>query len=94
MSAVNKSTTKSQRFVEEIVIDSNATQVAIRARYSVKTARAIAHRLLIKADIVEAINEKKKTIANRLEITAERVLLERSRLAFFDPRKLFNADPQ
>ena len=89
---MKKLTSRNQQFIDEYVIDSNGAQAAIRAGYSVKTARAIAHRLLTNVDVVAAINEKKKALASRLDITAERVLMERSRLAFFDPRKLFNAD--
>ena len=89
---MNKLTTRNQQFIDQYVIDFNGAQAAIRAGYSVKTARAIAYRLLTNVDIVAAINEKKKALASRLDLTAERVLMERSRLAFFDPRKLFNAD--
>ena len=48
-------TPKQQRFVEEYLIDLNATQAAIRAGYTEKTARQQGCRLLTNADIQNAI---------------------------------------
>lgn len=50
-------TPKQRRFVEEYAIDLNATQAAIRAGYSVKTARKIGSENLAKPDIKAAIDE-------------------------------------
>lgn len=49
---------RQKRFVEEYLVDFNATQAAIRAGYSQKTARSIASALLTKLDISEAISER------------------------------------
>ncbi|MEZ5691181.1 MAG: terminase small subunit [Rickettsiales bacterium] len=87
-----KLNTKRKRFVEEYVIDLNGTQAAIRAGYSKKTARITASKLLAKANIQEAIAKLQNKISNKLEISAERVLKEYSRLAFLDIRKIFNDD--
>lgn len=46
---------KQQRFVDEYLIDLNATQAAIRAGYSEKTANEQAARLLANVSIKEAI---------------------------------------
>ena len=62
---------KQQRFVDEYLVDSNATQAAIRAGYSVKTAHAIGHENLRKPEIADAIAQKQAKISNKLEITAE-----------------------
>jgi len=55
---------KQKRFCDEYVIDYNATQSAIRAGYSEKTARTIASNLLTKIDIqkyiAELTSERKK----------------------------------
>lgn len=48
-------TPKQQRFVEEYLIDLNATQSAIRAGYSEKTADSIGLQLLRKTQVAEAI---------------------------------------
>lgn len=85
-------TKKQQLFVEEYLKDLNATQAAIRAGYSAKTAYAIAEKLLRKAEIKQAIQEAMKARSDRTEITQDRVLQELARLAFFDARKMFNGD--
>lgn len=83
---------KQQRFVDEYLKDLNATQAAIRAGYSAKTAYAIAEKLLRKAEIQEAIQAAMKARSKRTEVTQDRVLQELARIAFFDPRKMFHGD--
>ena len=48
---MSKLTEKQKKFVDEYLIDLNATQAAIRAGYSEKTARSIGQRLLTNVDI-------------------------------------------
>lgn len=83
---------KQQRFCDEYIIDLNATQAAIRAGYSVKTAQEQASRLLSNVMVQAQIDQLKKARAQATGITAERVLQEIAKLAFFDPRKLLNED--
>lgn len=85
-------TPKQQRFCEEYLIDLNATQAAIRAGYSAKTADKIGSQLLGKTRVLSEIDQLKKARAQSTGITAERVLQEIAKLAFFDPRKLLNDD--
>lgn len=85
-------TPKQQRFVAEYLIDLNATQAAIRAGYSEKTAKSIGQENLTKPDIKAAIDAAQQTIADKLGITVERVLTEYARLAFLDIRKAFDAN--
>lgn len=85
-------TPKQEMFVKEYLIDLNATQAAIRAGYSEKTARAIANENLTKPYIQEAIQKAMQQRSKRVQITADRVLEEYARIAFFDPRKLYNDD--
>lgn len=82
---------KQFRFVQEYLIDLNATQAAIRSGYSEKTAYSQGQRLLKNVEIASAIKEAMDLRANSVQITAERVLLEVARLAMYDPRKFFNA---
>lgn len=65
---------KQRLFVQEYLIDLNATQAAIRAGYSKKTARSIGQRLLTKTDIQEAIEESQDARQKRTKITADYVL--------------------
>lgn len=83
-------TPKQALFVEEYLIDFNATRAAIRAKYSAKTASRIGPELLGKTCIQEAITAAIKERSKRTEITQDRVLKERARLAFFDVRKLLD----
>lgn len=85
-------TPKQAAFVQQYLVDKNATQAAIRAGYSAKTASSAGERLLRNVEICAAIDRGLSDLAGRLGITAERVLLERSRLAFLDVRKLFRDD--
>lgn len=80
-------TAKQQRFVEEYLIDLNATQAAIRAGYSEKTARSIGQENLTKPDVAEAIQVAIDARSARTQITADRVLQEMGRVAFSDMRK-------
>lgn len=83
-------TPKQQRFVEEYLVDLNATQAAIRAGYSARTAEWIGPQLLGKTHVAEAVRAGRESLSKRTEITQERVLQEYARLAFMDPRKLFD----
>lgn len=85
-------TPKQEAFVNEYLIDRNATRAAIRAGYSAKTAQEQSSRLLSNVMVSATIAERTLKLANKLEITAERVLQELARMAFFDPRKLFDDD--
>lgn len=67
-------TPKQQRFVDEYLIDLNATQAAIRAGYSEKTARAIGAENLTKPDIAAAIAEAKAKRSAQTGIDARWVL--------------------
>lgn len=83
--AKGKLTPKQERFVAEYLIDLNATQAAIRAGYSEKTAGSQAHDLLKKPEIVAEIGKRQAKVADKLELSAERVLRELEYLAFYDP---------
>lgn len=79
-----KLTARQQRFVEEYLIDLNATQAAIRAGYSKKTASSIAIENLGKPNIQEAVGAAVQARSERTEITADRVLKELAVLGFAD----------
>jgi len=87
-----KMTPKQEMFVKEYLIDLNATKAARRAGYSKKTAEVIGHENLRKPQIQKEIQKAMDKRSRRLEISADRVLQERARIAFFDIRKLYNED--
>jgi phage terminase small subunit len=67
-------TPKQQRFVEEYLCDLNATQAAMRAGYSTKTANEQAARLLANASVKSAVNAALEKRRKKTGITAEYVL--------------------
>lgn len=75
-------TAKQQRFVAEYMIDLNATQAAIRAGYSKKTAANIASENLGKPEIAEAIASEQAKVAEKLGVTVERIVSELALLGF------------
>jgi phage terminase small subunit len=75
---------KQERFIEEYLIDFNATQAAIRSGYSVKTAAIQGHENLRKPNIIAALNTRQAEIAASREITPERVAAEYAALGFSD----------
>lgn len=87
---------RQKSFVLEYLKDRNATQAAIRAGYSARTARQIGHRLLTKIDIRSEVERIGTALLDKLQhevwVTNERLLVEVARGAFFDVRKLLAAE--
>ena len=77
-----KLTQKQQRFVEEYLIDLNATQAAIRAGYSVKTANEQGSQNLAKLSIQKAIAEAMAERSKRTGVNQDRVVQEIAKIAF------------
>lgn len=77
-----KLTPKQELFVKEYLVDLNATQAAIRAGYSAKTARKIGQENLTKPDIAERVKQALDARKEKVDITAERVLKELAEIAF------------
>lgn len=83
-------TPKQERFVAEYLVDLNATQAAIRAGYSPKTANQQGPRLLVNDGIAAAVAEQQTKHLQRADLTATRVLQEIKRISFSDIRRVFN----
>jgi len=81
-------TAKQARFVEEYMIDLNATQAAIRSGYSAKTAGDIGRQLLRKTPVALAISERKRALSERTGVTAERIIEELAKIGFSDIRNV------
>lgn len=77
-----KLTAKQIRFVDEYLVDFNATQAAIRAGYSEKTANTIGAQNLAKLSIQAEISRRQKDLQRRTEVTQDRVVKELARIAF------------
>lgn len=75
-------TDKQRRFVEEYLVDLNATQAAIRAGYSFKTANEQGSQLLAKLSIQQEISERMAERSKRTGINQDRVVLELAKIAF------------
>ena len=71
---MNNLTPKQQRFCEEYAVDLNATQAAIRAGYSFKTARSIGQENLTKPDIQKYIQNVQAALKDKTLVTAEEVI--------------------
>ncbi len=80
--AEKKLTPKQERFVQEYLIDLNATQAAIRAGYSEKNAGKIGPELLGKTRITEAIQEAMTKREKRTEVTQDQVINELAKIGF------------
>jgi len=70
----SKLTAKQKQFCKEYLIDLNATQAAIRAGYSKKTARTIAAQNLAKLNIAEYVQELMNKRSEKVEISSDWVL--------------------
>lgn len=75
-------TKKQQRFVEEYLIDLNATQAAIRAGYSVKFANTNANKILQNTTLQAAIGRAMAERSKRTGVNQDRVVLELAKIAF------------
>lgn len=85
----NDGLTAQQRiFVAEYLKDRNATQAAIRAGYSAKTAEQIGYQLLQKTSVAAAIDKQQKASLMRTLASADEVLAQMWQLATFDANEL------
>lgn len=90
---MRKLTPRQSRFVDEYLVDLNATQAAIRAGYSAKTSASQGERLLRNVEIQAAITAAMKARQERTEITQDRVLAELAKIAFGDQRAVMEWGP-
>jgi phage terminase small subunit len=77
-----KLTEKQRCFVDEYLIDLNATQAAIRAGYSAKTADQQGSRMLANVKVQQAIAEQMAERSKRTGVNQDRVVLELAKMAF------------
>ena len=70
----------------------NATQAAIRAGYSVKTADKQGYQLLEKTRVAEAISEKMAERSRRTGVNQDRVVMELAKIAFVNAADVIDSD--
>jgi phage terminase small subunit len=87
-------TDKIDRFVEEYLVDLNATQAYLRSHPGVTdgTARTESSKLLAKPDIQDRIAAAKLKRSNRTRVTQDRIVRELARIAFVDLRRAYGPD--
>lgn len=83
-------TAKQKRFIEEYLIDLNATQAAIRAGYSPDTAYSIGSENLKKPDIRARVDKAMAERSKRTGINADRIIIELARIGLLNPDKVVN----
>jgi len=84
-------TDRQERFIHEYLIDQNARQAALRCGYAPSSCAQQASVMMKDPRIKARVREGLDALFERLDITAERVLGERARAAFFDPLSLVDA---
>jgi phage terminase small subunit len=77
-------TSKQQRWVEEYLVDFNATQAAMRAGYSKKTAHVIGSENLQKPELKVAIEQKKAEFTHKTGMKVGEIIAELALIAFSD----------
>lgn len=97
MSIIAKLTGNQKIFVDEYLIDLNATRAYKEAYKTCKkdeTAAVNGSRLLRNAKVENYICIRMEEREKRTEITQDRVLREYAKIAFFNPKNLFNDNGQ
>jgi phage terminase small subunit len=86
-------TPRQRRFVEEYLVDLNATAAAKRAGYSARSVQHNGYRLLKNPAIAAAVAKAQARRAARTQVSADRVVTELAKVAFGDPRRLLSWGP-
>lgn len=89
-----KLTEKQLKFVDEYLVDLNATKAAIRAGYSVKTAEQQGYQLLHKTSVANEIAKAQAKLSKRTGISQERILRELAKIAFLNLSDIVEWGPE
>lgn len=87
-----KLTPKQKLFCKYYLISLNATDAAIKAGYSKKTADVIGSENLVKPNIKEYLQSEMKSKEQELDISVDRILRELASIAFLDISEFYNED--
>lgn len=80
---------RQQKFVEEYVASGNATQSAIKAGYSEKTAYSQGQRLLKNVEVSQAIQKRTKEYFDELSMSVEEALAITASIARGEPQQSY-----
>jgi len=88
-------TINQEKFAQEYVLTGNASEAYRRAypkslKWKDKTVYSRASEMLANGNVSGRVNELRGEVKEKFDISAERLLLEQSRIALFDFRKLFD----
>jgi len=73
---LEKLTERQRRFVEEYLLDGNGARAATAAGYSQKSAKVLASQNLTKINVIAALEEGRKIISEKIDITREWLIKE------------------
>lgn len=89
---MSKLTPKQEKFYDFYVVNCNATQAAISAGYSIKTASEQAARLLVNVNIQSRIDELRQSQQQRTQVKADLIVKRFWAIANFDIRSVCTFD--
>ena len=90
----NGLTPKQAKFVDRFLVHQNGTRAAIEAGYSEKYASDLAYQNLQKPVIKQMVRDRQRALAEQNSVDQQRVIQEYARIAFADPRKMFNQNDE
>ncbi len=79
-------------FAEEYIVDKKVTASAVRAGYAEKGAAQAGSAAMKDPEVIAYIEYRLKQLANRANVTAERVLAEYAKIAFANVGDLYDAE--
>ena len=85
---------KARRFVAEYLIDFNGAHAAVRAGYSVHTARVQASQLLSNVKVAAAVQKGLDRQLRSCDLSIERIIRQLAMVAYFDPKRMFDEHGQ
>lgn len=91
--SVSAAAERKSLFIEAFIANGgNATQAAISAGYSEKTAYSQGNRLLKDVEIKQQLSKRQEKLALKYSLDTESVLQELARMVYADPRRAFGPD--
>ena len=90
MAISSKLTPRTRRFVEEYLVDHNATQAMVRAGFTGTRPDVAASKLMARPHVAELIEKRIQDKLRGAGVRADRVLQELAAIAFSDARAIFD----
>lgn len=92
--AMSKLRHRQRRFVDEYLIDCNATRAAIAAGYTKHTAAQAGWEVLRNPKVAAEISRRQKLLADRHEVSADNVISELAKIGFANLADFYIVDTQ